>query len=493
MEAFRQQVPVMLCSESGGEGRNLQFANTLINYDLPWNPMKIEQRVGRIHRIGQTREVFIFNLCTAGSLEARLLDLLTDKIRMFELVVGEVGSILGNLEGGEEFETLVLNLWLRSHSDQELDQSFDDLGDRSWTPRRNTSRASSLTRRCSARITSEDRHGNSGGTSRALCHARSWSAEADWWIGRPGRRRHGRGAGGGGGGRGRPARWCGLTSSPASEGWCVSLATDFLETAGRLLEAEPRIGSFARGRRVPETRQLDEAVRRAFTWLNAKVRLADTRALPVEYHTWWFHAAIVGRPLGDAADGHDQRRNRGGGRSARPAGAGAAARAAASRPPESTYATPVARACRGCRRRPTNSSAAWTGGWRRPPAAARVYGALVREADHKKAPRRRATRSGEDRRREAGRGTGTAPQAGRTDERYAMEADAGAAGARAHEIPALAVDLRCIASGPANAHRILEPVVKAVRADALQPMRQRRFSRRSPTKRSSRCAQHVGA
>ena len=91
--------------------------------------MKIEQRVGRIHRIGQTREVFIFNLCTAGSLEAQLLGLLTEKIRMFELVVGEVGSILGNLEGGEEFETLVLNLWLRSHSDQDLAQSFDALGD----------------------------------------------------------------------------------------------------------------------------------------------------------------------------------------------------------------------------------------------------------------------------------------------------------------------------------------------------------------------------
>ena len=128
VEAFRQQVPVMLCSETGGEGRNLQFANTLVNYDLPWNPMKIEQRVGRIHRIGQTREVFIFNLCTSGSLEAQLLDLLTEKIRMFELVVGEVGSILGNLEGGEEFETLVLNLWLRSHNEQDLARSFDTLG-----------------------------------------------------------------------------------------------------------------------------------------------------------------------------------------------------------------------------------------------------------------------------------------------------------------------------------------------------------------------------
>ena len=126
--AFRERTAVMLCSESGGEGRNLQFANTLINFDLPWNPMRIEQRVGRIHRIGQTRDVFIFNLCTAGSLEARLLALLEEKIRMFELVVGEVGSILGNLQGGEEFETLVLNLWLRSRDEHELQQSFDSLG-----------------------------------------------------------------------------------------------------------------------------------------------------------------------------------------------------------------------------------------------------------------------------------------------------------------------------------------------------------------------------
>jgi len=126
--AFRDQVSVMLCSESGGEGRNLQFANTLVNFDLPWNPMRIEQRIGRIHRIGQTREVFIFNLCTTGSIEARILALLDAKIRMFELVVGEIGSILGNLQGGEQFESLVLDLWLRSHDDRQLDQSFDDLG-----------------------------------------------------------------------------------------------------------------------------------------------------------------------------------------------------------------------------------------------------------------------------------------------------------------------------------------------------------------------------
>ena len=129
VELLASQVPVMLCSEIGGEGHNLQFANTLINFDLPWNPMQIEQRVGRIHRIGQTREVFIFNLCTVGSLEERILRLLHEKIRMFELVVGEVGSILGNLEGEEEFESLVFNLWLQSSGPADLDRAFEQLGD----------------------------------------------------------------------------------------------------------------------------------------------------------------------------------------------------------------------------------------------------------------------------------------------------------------------------------------------------------------------------
>src|SRR5262249_46312911 len=64
--AFRDEVPVLLCTESGGEGRNIQFCNTLINFDVPWNPMAIEQRIGRIDRIGQQREVFVFNLVTRG-------------------------------------------------------------------------------------------------------------------------------------------------------------------------------------------------------------------------------------------------------------------------------------------------------------------------------------------------------------------------------------------------------------------------------------------
>ncbi|MGC8623890.1 MAG: DEAD/DEAH box helicase [Phycisphaerae bacterium] len=129
IDQFKHDVPVMLCSDSGGEGFNLQFCNTLINFDLPWNPMRIEQRIGRVHRIGQTRDVFVFNLCTRGSLEEKILAVLNDKLRMFELVVGEIGSILGNTEKGEDFESLVLDLWLKSRSAEDLDTAFADLGD----------------------------------------------------------------------------------------------------------------------------------------------------------------------------------------------------------------------------------------------------------------------------------------------------------------------------------------------------------------------------
>ncbi len=113
VDAFRDHVPLFLCSESGGEGRNLQFCNTLINFDIPWNPMAIEQRVGRIDRIGQARDVYIFNLAAAGTIEDEVLRILDEKINMFELVVGEVGAILGEVEEQQEFSTLVLDAWLQ--------------------------------------------------------------------------------------------------------------------------------------------------------------------------------------------------------------------------------------------------------------------------------------------------------------------------------------------------------------------------------------------
>jgi hypothetical protein len=75
--------------------------------------MAIEQRIGRIDRIGQTREVFVFNLATAGSVEDQVLRILDEKINMFELVVGEVGAILGELDEQQDFSTMVLDAWLQ--------------------------------------------------------------------------------------------------------------------------------------------------------------------------------------------------------------------------------------------------------------------------------------------------------------------------------------------------------------------------------------------
>jgi superfamily II DNA or RNA helicase len=126
---FRDDVPVLLCTESGGEGRNIQFCNTLINFDVPWNPMAIEQRIGRIDRIGQNREVFVFNLVARGTLEEQVLHLLDEKISMFELVVGEVGAILGGLDEDRDFAELVLDAWLET-TEATREAAFEALGQR---------------------------------------------------------------------------------------------------------------------------------------------------------------------------------------------------------------------------------------------------------------------------------------------------------------------------------------------------------------------------
>ncbi len=127
--AFQDNVGVLLASETGGEGRNIQFANVIINYDLPWNPMKIEQRIGRIHRIGQTKDVFIFNFCLKDSIEEYILRILHDKINMFELVVGEIETILGNVDDEFDFGEIVMEIWLKHQASPELDTAFDQLAD----------------------------------------------------------------------------------------------------------------------------------------------------------------------------------------------------------------------------------------------------------------------------------------------------------------------------------------------------------------------------
>jgi SNF2 family DNA or RNA helicase len=141
--AFSESVPVLLCTESGGEGRNIQFCNTLINFDVPWNPMAIEQRIGRIDRIGQQREVFVFNLVTRGTLEEQILHLLDEKISMFELVVGEVGAILGGLEEDRDFADLMLDAWLNT-TEASRNEAFDALGHRLHAARQHHESAKAL-------------------------------------------------------------------------------------------------------------------------------------------------------------------------------------------------------------------------------------------------------------------------------------------------------------------------------------------------------------
>jgi superfamily II DNA or RNA helicase len=126
---FRERAPVLLSTQSGGEGRNVQFCNTLVNFDLPWNPMAIEQRIGRLHRIGQTREVFIFNLVARDTLESQVLQILDEKINMFELVVGEIDAILGELDEQQDFADVVLTTWLET-TEQGRSSAFADLGER---------------------------------------------------------------------------------------------------------------------------------------------------------------------------------------------------------------------------------------------------------------------------------------------------------------------------------------------------------------------------
>jgi SNF2 family DNA or RNA helicase len=119
---------VLVATRAGTEGLNLQFCNVLVNYELPWNPMVVEQRIGRIHRIGQTREAHIVNFAAQGTVEAHVLKLLDEKIRLFELVVGELDVILGDFGGAESLEDQLTDAWLGAGSDQVFEARLDEIG-----------------------------------------------------------------------------------------------------------------------------------------------------------------------------------------------------------------------------------------------------------------------------------------------------------------------------------------------------------------------------
>ena len=126
--AFRGDVPVLLSTESAGEGRNLQFCHVMINLDLPWNPMQIEQRLGRLHRVGQTHDVLLTNLVSKGSIEERILHVLETKINMFELVVGELDMILGRIDDDFDFERAVFDAFATADDDGAFARRMDEIG-----------------------------------------------------------------------------------------------------------------------------------------------------------------------------------------------------------------------------------------------------------------------------------------------------------------------------------------------------------------------------
>jgi SNF2 family DNA or RNA helicase len=126
--AFQGPAPILLSTEAAGEGRNLQFCHVMVNFDLPWNPMQIEQRLGRIHRIGQEHDVLLINLVARGTLEERLLEVLQAKINLFELVVGELDMILGRIDDDLDFEALVFREYVASRDDPEFSCRLEVVG-----------------------------------------------------------------------------------------------------------------------------------------------------------------------------------------------------------------------------------------------------------------------------------------------------------------------------------------------------------------------------
>lgn len=128
VDYFRKNAKVLICTDAGAEGLNLQFCNTVINYDLPWNPMKIEQRIGRCHRYGQENDVVAINLLnTQNVADMRVYKILSKKFELFEGVFGASDVALGALESGSNFEKDILNIYQNCNTDTEFENAFDKL------------------------------------------------------------------------------------------------------------------------------------------------------------------------------------------------------------------------------------------------------------------------------------------------------------------------------------------------------------------------------
>lgn len=128
VEHFRDSATILLATEAAAEGVNLQFCSLVVNYDLPWNPQRIEQRIGRCHRYGQQHDVVVINfLNERNEADRRVMELLTEKFSLFNGVFGASDEVLGSIESGVDFEKRILAIYQECRSPQAIDAAFHAL------------------------------------------------------------------------------------------------------------------------------------------------------------------------------------------------------------------------------------------------------------------------------------------------------------------------------------------------------------------------------
>src|ERR1700674_1106713 len=128
IEHFKESASILIATEAAAEGVNLQFCSLVINYDLPWNPQRIEQRIGRCHRYGQKHDVVVINfLNERNAADSRVLELLAEKFSLFNGVFGASDEVLGTIESGVDFEKRILEIYQQCRSKDEIDAAFKKL------------------------------------------------------------------------------------------------------------------------------------------------------------------------------------------------------------------------------------------------------------------------------------------------------------------------------------------------------------------------------
>jgi ERCC4-related helicase len=128
VDYFRDQASIMIATEAAAEGINLQFCSLVVNYDLPWNPQRIEQRIGRCHRYGQKHDVVVVNfLNKANAADQRVYELLAEKFQLFNGVFGASDEVLGAIESGVDFERRIAEIYQKCRTEEQISTSFDAL------------------------------------------------------------------------------------------------------------------------------------------------------------------------------------------------------------------------------------------------------------------------------------------------------------------------------------------------------------------------------